>query len=273
SLNVRVIIPHPTNRIPHPTNRAVGFAPPQGCRRHWIPIFLSVQVTNKPVGIHSSHVEIGLRVYRLRCSFLFDGLVSGISNHSRTTAVRAAAAMPRNPATLPRLTATRPESVVLSEAPTPDIVPTNPCARLNRPVPVVRSATTSAVSTPSIVPLTPSSIWAAMRIIGLVVQANTSARIGNAANPTSSSVRRPHVFAVRPAHGAISATITCGTMINAETISEDKASLLYASASPASGSIDALAIWNKNKQPANVSRLRFFQRLRRGARGGALAPW
>jgi hypothetical protein len=58
-------------------------------------------------------------------------------------------------------------------------------------------------------------------------------------------------------------------MINAETISEERASLLYASASPASGSIDALAIWNKNTPPPNVSRLRFFQRLRRRA----LGPW
>ena len=47
-----------------------------------------------------------------------------------------------------------------------------------------------------------------MRIIGLVVQANTSARIGNAANPMNSSGRRRHVFARSPAHGAMIATIT-----------------------------------------------------------------
>ena len=40
----------------------------------------------------------------------------------------------------------------------------------------------------------------------------------------SSSDRRPHVFARRPAHGAILATITWGTMINAETMSEERAS-------------------------------------------------
>src|SRR5271167_4081749 len=111
-----------------------------------------------------------------------------------------------------------------------------------------------------------------MRIVGLVVQANSNARIGNAPNPTSSSGRRPHVFARRPAHGAMIATITWGTTINAETMSEAKASLLYTRASPASGSIDALAIWNKNTQPANVSRPRFFQRLQRGALGGVLGP-
>ena len=48
------------------------------------------------------------------------------------------------------------------------------------------------------------------------------------------------VFARRPAHDAISATINWGTMIKAETMSEEKASLLNTSASPASGSIDAL---------------------------------
>src|SRR6202044_1254840 len=101
-----------------------------------------------------------------------------------------------------------------------------------------------------------------MRIVGLAVQANRSARIGNAANPTSSSGRRPHAFARRPAHGAMIATITWGTMINAETMSEERASLLYTNASPASGSIDALASWNKNPQAANVSGLGLFQSLR-----------
>src|ERR1700722_20382181 len=112
-----------------------------------------------------------------------------------------------------------------------------------------------------------------MRTIGLVVQANSTARTGKAANPTSNSGRRPHVFARLPTHGAISATITCGTMTNAETMNEEKDTLLYTSASPASGSIDALAIWNKNTQPANVSRLRFVQTLRCRALGGASGPW
>src|SRR3984957_10563780 len=112
-----------------------------------------------------------------------------------------------------------------------------------------------------------------MRIAGSVVQANASARIGNAAKPTISSGRRPHVFAWRPVHGAMIATMTWGTMINAETMSEENASLLYANASPASGSIDALAIWNKNTQPANTSRPGVFQRFPSRALGGALGPW
>ena len=83
----------------------------------------------------------------------------------------------------------------------------------------------------------------------------------------------PEIFARRPTHGAMIATITCGTMINAETMSEERASLLEANASLASGSIDALAIWNKNTQPANMRRPRFFERLRSRALGGALGPW
>src|SRR5271163_1981147 len=111
-----------------------------------------------------------------------------------------------------------------------------------------------------------------MRTIGLVVQAKMSARIGNAQNPASKSGRRPQVLARRPAHGAISATIPWGTMINAETISEERGTFLYTNDSPASGSIDALASWNKNTHPANVSRTRFFKRLKYRALGGALDP-
>jgi hypothetical protein len=93
--------------------------------------------------------------------------------------------------------------------------------------------------------------------------------MGSAANPISRSGRRPQVFARRPAHGAIIATITCGTMINAETISEENGAPLYTSDSPASGSIDALATW---KLPANMTRPRSVQTFQCRARGGALRP-
>src|ERR1700721_2076151 len=112
-----------------------------------------------------------------------------------------------------------------------------------------------------------------MRIAGSVEHAKTSARIGNAANPTSSSGRRPQIFAWRPVHGAMIATMIWGTMISAETMREENASLLYANASPARGSIDALAIWNKNTQPANTSRPGIFQRLPSRALDGAFGPW
>ena len=71
-----------------------------------------------------------LRMTGYRDALLFDGLVSGISDHISSTAATATAEMPRNPAAGPNLAATRLESVVLSEAPTPDIVPTKPCPRL-----------------------------------------------------------------------------------------------------------------------------------------------
>ena len=83
--------------------------------------------------------------------------VSGIKNQRINTATRAVAAMLRNTTVRPKLAAMTPNSAVLSEAPTPDAVPTRPCARLKRPVPFVRSATTSAVNTPTTAPLTPSS--------------------------------------------------------------------------------------------------------------------
>ncbi len=55
--------------------------------------------------------------------FLLDGLVSGIGNHASRQAAEAIAAIPINPGARPRLPATRPERVVLSKAPAPDIVP------------------------------------------------------------------------------------------------------------------------------------------------------
>jgi hypothetical protein len=45
----------------------------------------------------------------------------------------------------------------MSDAPIPASVPTKPWAKLNLPVPFVRSATIKAVSTPKALPLTPSS--------------------------------------------------------------------------------------------------------------------
>src|ERR1700743_2424696 len=111
-----------------------------------------------------------------------------------------------------------------------------------------------------------------MRVMEWLCEAKGSAGIGSAANPASSSGRRPHAFACRPVQGAIIATVTWGTMINAETMSEESACLLYTNASPARGSIDALAIWNKNTQLANMSRPGIFQRLWSRALDGVLNP-
>jgi hypothetical protein len=49
----------------------------------------------------------------------------------------------------------KPDTVVLSEAPRPEAVPTKPWARLNRPVRPVRSAMINGCRTPSTVPLMP----------------------------------------------------------------------------------------------------------------------
>src|SRR6516164_1939370 len=78
---------------------------------------------------------------------LGDGFVSGIQNQMIKAATRATDAMLRNTIVCPKLTAMRPNSAVLSEAPIPDAVPTRPWARLKRPVPFVASAMTSAVIT------------------------------------------------------------------------------------------------------------------------------
>src|SRR5215467_14685358 len=88
---------------------------------------------------------------------LVDGRVSGMKNQRITTASRATNAILRNAAVRPKLAATTPKSVVPSEAPIPDPVPTMPWAKLKRPVPPVTSAMTSAVSTPNTAPLMPSS--------------------------------------------------------------------------------------------------------------------
>ena len=64
------------------------------------------------------------------------GFVSGMKSQRIATARTATAVTPKNPAEWPHLPTTRPDSDVLSDAPIPEKVPINPCARLNRPVPL-----------------------------------------------------------------------------------------------------------------------------------------
>ena len=200
------------------------------------------------------------------------GLVSGIRNKTTRVARRATAAIPANPATRPRSCATTPESVVLSEAPIPDAVPTMPWARLNRPVPLVISATTRAVSTPRAAPLIPSSACRPRRSSGSLIKVKPSARIDKAANPRSSSGRRPQLCACRPAQGANSATTICGTMISAERISEEPGRAACTRSSPASGRTEALASWNRKRQTEKTSNLESCQRARRRVLGGSSVP-
>src|SRR5215469_2479888 len=100
-------------------------------------------------------------------------------------------------------------------APTPITVPNIPWARLKRPVPLVTSAITTAVITPSTAPVITSSNWIAIRANELPITAKSTARIGRAANPTSSSGLRPSFSADHPTQGASRSTRSCGTMIKA----------------------------------------------------------
>src|SRR6516165_8443398 len=59
-------------------------------------------------------------------------------------------------------------------------------------------------------------------------------------------------------------------MISAEMIKEAPVSLRYASCSPVSGNTEAFANWNKNRQPANVSKPEFLHRLKRPALEGGV---
>jgi hypothetical protein len=85
-----------------------------------------------------------------------DGFVSGINAKTISTAVTPTAVALNNPANCPNLSTMIPDIDVLTEAPIPERAPTRPCAKLNRPVPAVRSAMTDAVRTPIVALLSPS---------------------------------------------------------------------------------------------------------------------
>ena len=154
----------------------------------------------------------------------------------------------------PNLLTTRPDMEVLKEAPTADSVATRAWARLNRPVPFVRSAMTSVVNTPSVAPLRPSSVWIATHSVGSAVNAKSVERIGTTPSPRRRSGRRPPLSATRPTNGANAATTIWGTTINADTTSEDRCPSACASRSARSGRIDAFANWNRRTQVAKTSR-------------------
>ena len=72
------------------------------------------------------------------------GIVSGIAAHSNVVAMAEAAARIRKPSQWPSPWKINPVAVVLIEAAMAIKVPTDPRTKLNRPVPVVRSVSTSA---------------------------------------------------------------------------------------------------------------------------------
>ena len=122
----------------------------------------------------------------------------------------------------------------------PRIVPSTPCARLNRPVPVVRSVTTKRVNTVTAAPVTPSSNCTTSINIGSDTNANSSERAASIAKPASSSGLRPHNSDQYPIHGAKMATTTWGTTIRPPMNSELLATLLCARFSLTRGSSEAL---------------------------------
>lgn len=86
-------------------------------------------------------------------------------------------------------------AVVLTAAATPVHVPTAPCARLNLPVPVVRSVMTKTVMTVIMAPLMPSRIWTAIIEYQLAPKANRTPRSGSKPKRTSNIGLRPHCSA------------------------------------------------------------------------------
>ena len=95
-----------------------------------------------------------------------------------------------------------------------------------------------------------------------VTVANSTPRIASAAKPISSSGRRPHCCALRPTVGDISATIACGTMMQA-AISTGAHWLDRVVTTPAMiGSIAALASCSSSTLPAKISSGRCRIRLK-----------
>ena len=86
--------------------------------------------------------------------------------------------------------------------------------------------------------------------------ANNTPRIASAANARSSSGRLPRICAIRPTEGEVSATIACGTMMQA-AIRTGAHWLDRIVTTPAiSGSMAALASWNSSMAPAKISSVR-----------------
>src|SRR5262252_8264553 len=83
---------------------------------------------------------------------------------------------------------------------------------------------------------------------GSAVNAKSAERIGTAESPSNRSGRRPHVAAVRPTHGANSATTIWGNTVKADTASEDECPSERASGSLTCGRIEAFASWKRRRQ-------------------------
>jgi hypothetical protein len=82
--------------------------------------------------------------------------VSGMKTQNMLNANVATPARKRNAALKPARCAMKPVMPLESDAPKPVAVATTPCVKLNRPVPRVRSAITSTLTTPKIAAPMPS---------------------------------------------------------------------------------------------------------------------
>src|SRR6516225_2712224 len=98
---------------------------------------------------------------------------------------------------------------------------------------------------------------------GSAVNAKSAERIGTAESPSNRSGRRPHVAAVRPTHGANSATTIWGSTIKADTGSEDECPSERASGSLTCGRIEAFASWKRRRQVIKAKRRTSLKRVRR----------
>ena len=81
-------------------------------------------------------------------------------------------------------------------------MPTAPCAKLKRPVPVVRSVMISIVNTVTIAPVSPSNSWTMISSEGSVISVNRTPRRASVPKPMSSSGLRPQSSDQYPIHGA-----------------------------------------------------------------------
>src|SRR5262249_61076522 len=121
----------------------------------------------------------------------FAGFVSGKNVQITTGPSAGPADISRNPGRSPNCCTMKPTEAVPTAAAMPRIVPSTPCARLNRPVPMVRSVITRMVNTVTTAPVTPSSNCTTSKSSGSDTSANSSDRPASMAKPASTSGLRP----------------------------------------------------------------------------------
>jgi hypothetical protein len=156
-----------------------------------------------------------------------------------TRPTRPTPARTRKATTIPAVSAISPDMAVLAAAPRYIASPNIPIQRLKCDVPSVRSAASNGKRTPNTAALTPLTACPATNGQDPGSTANSSARSGSAPQPSSNSRLRPILSAARPTHGDTSATMACGTTMQAAIIRLAKCPARIVTAAPANGSIAA----------------------------------